>query len=284
MIMDKLTDVFTLANGVGIPCIGFGTFQIPDGQECVDAVEAALDDGYRHIDTAAVYKNEKSVAKAIGISGVPRDQIFLTSKVWNDDRGYDKTLAAFDRSLNELETDYLDLYLIHWPSRRADDNPQWNEINEDTWRALEKLYRDGRVRSIGVSNFKKHHLEAMNCEIPPMVDQIEYHPGQVEPETVSYCHENNILVEAWSPLGSGKMMKSAILSDIASMYGKDIAQLIIRWCLQTDVLPLIRSVNYQHIMADTRVFDFAISEQDMKRIDALPYFGGSGLDPDTVDF
>lgn len=284
MIMDKLTDIFTLANGVGIPCIGFGTFQIPDGQECVDAVEAALDDGYRHIDTAAVYKNEKSVAKAIGISGVPRDQIFLTSKVWNDNRGYDKTLAAFDRSLNELETDYLDLYLIHWPARRADDNPGWNEINEDTWRALEKLYKDGRVRAIGVSNFKKHHLEAMNCEITPMVDQIEYHPGQMEPETVSYCRENNIVVEAWSPIGSGKMLKSAVLREIASTYGKDIAQLIIRWCLQTDVLPLIRSMNYQHIMADTRVFDFAISEQDMKRINAIPYFDGSGLDPDTVDF
>lgn len=282
--MDKLTDIFVLSNGVGIPCIGFGTFQIPDGQECVDAVEAALDDGYRHIDTAAVYKNEKSVAKAIAISGVPRDQIFLTSKVWNDDRGYDKTLAAFDRSLNELETDYLDLYLIHWPAKRADDNPRWNEINEDTWRALEKLYKDGRVRSIGVSNFKKHHLEAMNCEIAPMVNQIEYHPGQLQPETVSYCHAQGIIVEAWSPIGSGKMLQSAILSDIAATYGKDIAQLIIRWCLQTDVLPLIRSTNYQHIMADTRIFDFAISEQDMRRINALPYFAGSGLDPDTIDF
>lgn len=282
--MDKLTDVFVLNNGVGIPCVGFGTFEIPDGKPCEDAVEAALTDGYRHIDTAAVYRNEGSVAKAIALSGIPREEIFLTSKVWNDHRGYENTLAAFDRSLNELNTDYLDLYLIHWPSKRADDNPHWNEINEDTWRALEKLYNDGRVRAIGVSNFKKHHLEAMTCEIAPMVDQIEYHPGQMDPETVIYCKEQEIVVEAWSPLGSGKMLKSSLLADIAATYGKDTAQLILRWCLQNGVLPLVRSMNAQHILADSRIFDFAISPDDMRRIDAVPYFAGSGFDPDRIDF
>lgn len=282
--MERLTDTFTLSNGVTIPCIGFGTFRIPDGQGCVDVVRDALADGYRLIDTAAVYGNEASVGRAIQESGIPRGEIFLTSKVWNDRRGYESTLAAFDESLKKLGTDYLDLYLIHWPSPKRDDNPDWNKINEDTWRALEKLYRDGRVRSIGVSNFLAHHLAAMQVEIAPMVDQIEYHPGQLQPETVSYCREHDILVEAWSPLGSGKMLSSAVLKEMAATYGKDVAQLVIRWCLQNDVLPLVRSENPEHILANTRVFNFAISRVDMRRLDAIPYFAGSGHDPDKVDF
>ncbi|MBD5559060.1 MAG: aldo/keto reductase [Clostridia bacterium] len=278
------TDTFTLSNGVRIPCIGFGTFRIPDGQICEEAVAAALHDGYRHIDTAAVYGNERSVGRAIAESGVDRSKIFLTSKVWNDHRSFDGTLRSFDATLHCLGTDYLDLYLIHWPSPRRPDNPDWNAINEDTWRALERLYEEGRVRAIGVSNFRRHHLEAMHTEIEPMLDQIEYHPGQTESTTVAYCREHGILIEAWSPLGSGSMFQSAVLRDIAGTYGKDVAQIIIRWCLQNDVLPLVRSTISAHIRSDLRVFDFALSNTDMRRIDAIPFFAGSGLDPDAVNF
>lgn len=282
--MDKLTDVFTLQNGVGIPCIGFGTFEIPPGQPSVKAVEAALDDGYRHIDTAAVYGNEADVGKALTISGVPRDEVFITSKVWNTERGYDKTLAAFDRTMDALGMDFLDLYLVHWPSPIRDDNPDWAKINNETWRAMEKLYKDGRVRAIGVSNFMPRHLEALEAEIPPMVDQIKYHPGLLQPETVAYCREHHILVEAWSPLGRGGLLQNDTLKDIAAEYEKNSAQLIIRWCLQKEILPLVRSTNDIHIMENAQVFDFDISPEDMARIDAIPHKDSDEVNPDTVNF
>ena len=282
--MKKMTDAFILANGVEIPCVGFGTWQTPDGECAVESVKAAIKSGYRHIDTAAYYGNESSVGKAISECGIDRSELFITSKVWNDDRGYDKTMAAFEKTMKNLGLDYLDLYLIHWPANRK-QFANWDEINLDTWRAITELYRAGRIKAIGVSNFQPCHLESlMKTEIPPMVNQIELHPGLMQKKTVQYCKENNIVVEAWSPLGTGKMLTNETLIAIAEKYGKSVAQLCVRWCLQNGALPLPKSVTPSRISENANVFDFTIGEDDMETINDMPYCGGSGLDSDTVDF
>lgn len=282
--MKGLTDTFTLRNGVEIPCIGFGTWQTPDGDTAIQAVDTAIKNGYRHIDAAACYENEVGVGQGIKESGLERSSLFVTSKVWNTERGYEKTMAAFEKTCSDLQLDYLDLYLIHWPasqSRFAD----WEKINLDTWRALTELYHAGKIRAIGVSNFMPHHLKAlMETEVPPMVDQIEFHPGQMQEETVAYCRENGIVVEAWSPLGTGKMLGNEILKEIAAKYGKTAAQVCIRWCLQNEVLPLPKSVTPSRIAENVDVFDFELTDGEMERINRIPYFGGSGLHPDEVDF
>ena len=204
--------------------------------------------------------------------------------MWNSERGYEKTIAAFEKTLADLGLDYLDLYLIHWPASQKDyDN--WEEINLQTWRAMTDLYKAGKIKSIGVSNFKPHHLSAlMKTEVKPMVNQIEFHPGFMQEETVKYCRDNDILVEAWSPLGTGRMLSNPVLQEIAGHYGKSVAQICIRWCIQHDVLPLPKSVTPSRILENIQIFDFEINEEDMQRIDALDNFGGSGLDPDEVDF
>lgn len=274
---------FTLHNNYKIPCLGYGTWRA-DEQTAFASVKIAVEMGYRHIDTAAGYKNEAGVEQAVRESGVGRENVFITSKVFNDDRGYKTTLNAFEKTLSELKTDYLDLYLIHWPaSAHRFDN--WEQINLDTWRAMTELYKAGRIKAIGVSNFKPHHLRAlMETEVKPMVNQIEYHPGQTQEETVSFCRENNILVEAWGPLGQGRMLSNPTLAETAAKYGKSTAQLCIKWCLQNGVLPLPKSVTESRIKENSEVFDFEISAEDMKRINEMPYIGGSGNDPDTVDF
>ncbi len=282
--MKKLTDAYTLSNGVKIPCVGFGTWQTPNGEVAVSAVLDALRLGYRHIDTAACYGNEKSVGEAIKKSGISREEIFVTSKLWNSERGYEKTLAAFDKTLSGLQLDYLDLYLIHWPASKSRfDN--WEELNIGTWKAMIELYKAGKIKAIGVSNFLPHHLEAlMKTEIVPMVNQIEFHPGQMQKKAVDFCRKNNILVEAWSPLGTGRMLTDETLAEIAKGYGKTVAQLCIRWCLQNKTLPLPKSVTSSRIEENTFVFDFEISAEDMTTINEMEYFGGSGLNPDAVKF
>lgn len=273
-----------LNNGYMIPKIGYGTWQSPDSEVTVNGVKAAIVCGYRHIDTAAAYKNEESVGEGIKESGIARKDLFVTSKVWNTQRGYEKTIAAFEKTLSDLDLDYLDLYLIHWPASKK-DYENWEEINLETWRAMTDLYKAGKIKAIGVSNFKPHHLEAlMKTEVKPMVNQIEFHPGFMQEETVKYCRENGILVEAWSPLGTGRMLTNPDLQEIASHYGKSVAQICIRWCIQHDVLPLPKSVTPSRIEENSNVFDFEINAEDMQRIDALENFGGSGLDPDEVDF
>ena len=282
--MNKASDVFILNSNYQIPCLGYGTWQTPDGNTAVIAVKKALEVGYRHIDAAAAYGNEASVGRGIAESGLNRADLFVTSKVWTEDRGYERTLLAFEKSLSDLQLDCLVLYLIHWPafaSRFSD----WENINLETWRAMTELYKMGRIRAIGVSNFLSHHLDAlMQTEVPPMVNQIEFHPGQMQEETVQYCKQNNILVEAWSPLGTGKMLSNSFLAGIARKYQKSVAQLCIRWCLQNDTLPLPKSVTPSRIAENAKVFDFTISEEDMAAINGMQYFGGSGVHPDQVDF
>ena len=283
-MFNSLKDTFTLNNGYKIPCIGFGTWQTPDGETAVNSVIEAIKSGYNHIDTAAIYGNEKSIGKAIKESGINRNELFITSKVWNKDRGYKTTLAAFEKTINDLQIDYLDLYLIHWPASVNKFN-DWDNINLETWRAMTELYKAGKIKSIGVSNFMPHHLKSlMETEVKPMVDQIEFHPGFMQEETFKYCNDNNILVEAWSPLGTGKMLDNETLKIVASKYNKSVAQLCIRWCLQNNTLPLPKSVTASRIKENTEIFDFVISDEDMKTINAMEYCGGSGHHPDKVNF
>lgn len=282
--MKKLTDSYVLTNGVKIPCVGFGTWQTPDGDVAINSVAEAIKCGYRHIDTAAVYGNEESVGRAIKQSGVDRKELFITSKLWNKNRGYESTFKAFEETINKLQTDYLDLYLIHWPasSSRFDN---WDEINLDSWKAMTELYKAGKIKAIGVSNFLPHHLESLvKTEIVPMVNQIEFHPGFMQTETVDFCRKNNILIEAWSPLGTGRMLDNETLKAVAAKYNVSVAQLCIRWCLQNETLPLPKSVTPSRILENTKVFDFEISRQDMTTINNMSYCGGSGLHPDEVNF
>lgn len=277
-------DTMKLRNGVEIPSIGYGTWQTPDGEVAVAGVREAIQCGYRHIDTAAIYKNEVSVGKGIAESGIDRKDLFVTSKVWNKQRGYKTTLAAFEKTLDDLGMDYLDLYLIHWPAA-AHQFDNWAEINLDTWKAMTELYQAGKIKSIGVSNFKPHHLEPlMDTEVAPMVNQIEFHPGFLQTETIKYCKEKGMLIEAWSPLGNGKVLENPDLKDIAWKYGKSVAQLCIRWVLQHDVLPLPKSVTPSRIRENLDIFDFEIEESDMAKIDEMGEFGASGMDPDKIKF
>lgn len=284
--MNNLSDCYKLSNGVEIPCIGFGTFLSPDGEITIKSVKAAIDIGYRHIDTAAIYGNEKSVGDAIKASNiVTREKLFITSKLWNSEQGFRSTLVAFERTMKDLQLEYLDLYLIHWPVVKG-HKEDWQKAILDTWKAFEKLYKEGKIRAIGVSNFLPHHLNTIisNAEIQPMVNQIELHPGQTQSETVLFCQKYSILIEAWSPLGRGIMLSNAILKEIAEKYNKSVAQLCIRWSLQNGFLPLPKSVTQSRISENAKVFDFEITHEDMEIINTIPYFGGSGSDPDNIDF
>lgn len=283
-IMKSLNDKIILSSGTEIPVLGFGTWQAPDGEIAASAVTAAISAGYRHIDTAAIYRNEESVGKAIAASGIDRKDIFVTTKLWNKCRTYDLAYEAFERSITKLGLDYIDLYLIHWPASPSQFE-NWEEQNLDTWRAMTELYKAGRIKAIGVSNFMPHHLAAlMKTEVAPMVNQIELHPGYTQRETVAFCRENGIAIEAWSPLGSGRVLSDERLMKIAAGYGKSVAQLCIRWCLQSGFIPLPKSVNSERIKENADVFDFEISGEDMEFINSMPDFAESGFHPDKADF
>ncbi|MBS5985436.1 aldo/keto reductase [Clostridium sp.] len=283
--MNNLKDTYTLSNGVNIPCVGFGTWQTPNGETAINSVLEAIKCGYRHIDTAACYGNEESVGKAIKLSGTNREELFVTSKLWNTDQGYESTLKAFDKTIKDLGLDYLDLYLIHWPVVKG-HKEDWEESICETWKAFEKLYSEGKIRAIGVSNFKPHHLKVIfkNCNIKPMVNQIELHPSHNQDETVKFCRNNNILVEAWGPLSTGRIFKVKEMQDIADKYNKSIAQITLRWHIQNEILPLPKSVTPSRIKENSMIFDFELLKEDMDLIQNLKGCEGSGVDPDNINF
>lgn len=274
-----------LNNGVLIPQPGFGTFMTKDGEEAIQAVRWAVETGYRHIDTAAIYNNEKGVGEGIRQCGVSREELFVTSKVWNSERGYDKTLKAFDKTMDDLGLDYLDLYLIHWPANERQFGKKASKLNQETWRAMEKLYEEGRIKAIGVSNFMPHHIERLieKATVKPAVNQIEFHPGLLQKECVEFCKEQEITVEAWSPLGRGELIFDELLMGLAEKYGSTVAQIIIRWVMQHDIVPLVKSTKQTRIEENFQVFDFEISSEDMQRIDEMKPVR-MGPDPDDADF
>lgn len=283
--MKRLSDCFTLNDYREIPCIGFGTWKIPDGKQTYDSVRKALDLGYRHIDTAFLYANESSVGKAVRDSGIPRKEIFVTSKLWGTDRGYESALKGCEKSLDKLGLDYIDLYLIHWPAN-AKNYSNWQEINRDTWKAFEELRRSGKVASIGLSNFLPHHILSIleSCTVTPAVNQIEIHPGYRQSEVVDFCRENGILTEAYRPLGRGAALENNTIVSMAHKYGKTPAQICIRWSLQHGILPLPKSVHEDRMRENADVFDFEITPSDMNELDSIPTFGFSGQHPDETDF
>ena len=287
-IITSLNDCFELSNGVKIPGMGYGTWQTPDGETARRGVEEAIKLGFRHVDTAFAYENEVSVGQGIrdGIAaaGLKREDIFLTTKHWIIYRGYKDTCKAIDTSLKNLGVDYLDLYLIHWPCVAKTNPDDWKEINAGTWRGFEEAYKAGKIRAIGVSNFQKKHIEALleTAEIPPMVNQLEFHPGYHQPDNAAYCQEKGMLVEAWSPLGCGAVLGDERLKEIAGKYGKSVAQLCLRFALQNGVLPLSKSVHVERMKENIAIFDFEITKEDMAAIAAIEGLGFSGWYPEDA--
>lgn len=284
--MDSLIDTYELSNKVKIPVIGFGTWQTPAGEVAKIAVKSALTSGYRHIDTAEMYGNEQSVGAAIKESGIARQRIFLTSKLNNHAHSYQAATAAIDQSLKDLQVSYLDLFLIHWPNPKSARDNDWQKHLHDTWRALEDAYQAGKIKAIGVSNFRIRHLKilAETQQIQPMVNQIRVCPGDVDQETINYCRQNNILIEAYSPLGTGKIFSNSTLKAIAAKNQRTVAQVCLRWSLQHHFLPLPKSIHENRIEENTQLFDFELSPADMQTIDQLDGIVGYAPNPDSVDF
>lgn len=281
MTAQHLQDTVTLHNGVKMPWFGLGVFKVEDGEEVVSSVKAAIKNGYRSIDTAAVYQNEEGVGQAIKEAmeqyGVAREDLFVTSKVWNSDLGYETAIAAYETSLAKLGLAYLDLYLIHWPKAGK---------YKEAWRALETLYKEGRVKAIGVSNFQIHHLEDVlrDAEIKPMVNQIELHPRLTQQEIRSFASGHGIVIEAWSPLMQGKLLDEPVLKAIADKHGKSTAQVILRWDLQNGIITIPKSIKENRIIENAAIFDFELSAEEIAQIDGLNQNVRVGPDPDNFDF
>lgn len=272
--MQDIKSYTILNNGIKMPWLGIGTYKVENGVTVVESVKEALKVGYSHIDTAAFYNNEDGIGTAIKESGFAREKLFLASKVWNSDQGYEKTLKAFNNSIKKLGTDYLDLYLIHWPT----------PLHKETWKALEKLYKEGYIRAIGTSNFTVAHLEDLieTAEVLPMVNQVEFHPFLVQTELREYCKTNNIQYEAWSPLMRGKIIEIPLLQELSEKYNKTISQIVLRWDLQMGVVTIPKSTNPFRIKENAEIFDFLLSEDDVNRILMLDKGLRVGSDPEKV--
>ena len=276
-MINKITDCTVLNNGIKMPWLGFGVYLVEDGDEVEQAIHKALEVGYRSIDTASFYENEKGVGKAIKDSNVPREEIFLTTKVWNEDLRQKRVKAAFEESLKLLDTSYVDLYLIHWPVKGC---------YLDAWREMEEIYHSGRAKAIGVSNFTINQLQEILeiCKVKPAVNQVEFHPDLVQPDLLNYCKENQIQFESWSPLMQGRIMEVNAVNELAEKYDKSSAQVVLRWNLQHEVVAIPKSIKPHRILENAQLFDFELSQADMALLDSLDKGKRIGPDPTNFDF
>lgn len=277
---DQMEQYYTLQNGVEMPRIGYGTYKCTDGSD-EQIVKMALEAGYRLLDTAAAYKNEEFVGKAILESGIKREEIFLTSKVWKTRLGYEETKRSFEESLERLQTNYLDLFLLHWPKPTA-DAAEWKELDRESWKAMEELYRQGKVRAIGVSNFLPHHLEALmeTADVPPMVDQLELHVGYLQEAAVQYCKSRGIQIQAWSPLGRKRVLEEPTIVRMAEKYNVSPAQFLLKFLLQQNIGVIPKASSIERMRQNLRLPETKITEEDLYFLRCLPQTGWSGEHPD----
>ena len=280
--MKSMYDCYELNNGMKLPCMGFGTYKAAAGSD-TEVLKLALEAGYRYFDTASFYGNEEKIGQVLKESKIPREELILTSKAWKTEMGYEKVKEAFFASLKRLQTDYLDLYLIHWPIP-VNGYSDWKKLDLETWRAMEELYKEGYVKAIGVSNFLPHHIENIleNAKIAPAVNQIEFHPGYTQEVTLSYCKERNIRVQAWSPIGRRALLEHPVLKKIAGHYNVSVAQLCIRYAIERGVIPLPKASAMERLKENQDVFDFKISREDLSVIGCMPQTAWSGQHPDRA--
>ena len=278
--MESIYDCFKLNNDMKIPCVGFGTYKAAEGNN-VEVLKIAIEAGYRYFDTASFYQTEEFVGQAIRESNLPREDFFLVSKMWKDEMGYQQTKDALEKSLKRLGTDYLDIYLIHWP-RPSADCENWKELDLETWRAMEELQKEGKIRGLGLSNFLPHHIKNIleNGTVKPVVNQLELHPGYMQQAAVQYCKEHGIQMQAWSPIGRRRILEDGLILELAGKYQVSPAQLCLRFLLQNDIIPLPKSSSMERMKQNMDLFHFEISEEDVSRLATMPQAGWSGEHPD----
>lgn len=278
--MESIYDCFKLNNDMKIPCVGFGTYKAAEGNN-VEVLKTAIEAEYRYFDTASFYQTEDFLGQAIRESNLPREDFFLVSKMWKDEMGYQQTKDALEKSLKRLGTDYLDIYLIHWP-RPSADCENWKELDLETWRAMEELQKEGKIRGLGLSNFLPHHIKNIleNGTVKPVVNQLELHPGYMQQAAVQYCKEHGIQMQAWSPIGRRRILEDGLILELAGKYQVSPAQLCLRFLLQNDIIPLPKSSSMERMKQNMDLFHFEISEEDVSRLATMPQAGWSGEHPD----
>lgn len=278
--MKSIQDCYTLNNGQKIPCMGFGTYNDKDGDN-LEIIRTAIKAGYRYFDTASLYETERVLGQAVKESGIPREEFFIVSKLWIDERGAENTKKALERSLERLQMDYLDLYLIHWPRGKEWDT-DWKEVDKGTWKAMEELQEAGKIKGLGLSNFLPHHLDCIleNCHVKPVVDQLEIHPGYSQEAATAYCKEKGVQVQGWSPLGRSRVLGSPVLSRLAEKYSKSTAQICLRFLVQKEIIPLVKASSMERMKQNQNVFDFEISKEDMQILECMPQDLWLGEHPD----